>query len=69
MDPKATWQRHLDALSDDDVDEALEALRDLNAWLEQGGFLSQEKGFPTPSAIANLLRWLECYEDASWSPS
>jgi hypothetical protein len=38
MDPTACWQRWLDAISDDDLQEAYEASQDLTNWLNSGGF-------------------------------
>jgi hypothetical protein len=38
MDPTACWRRVCDALRDGDIEEAIEALHDLDDWRERGGF-------------------------------
>ena len=39
MDPTATLIRLLNAIADEDREETIAALRDLEGWIENGGFL------------------------------
>lgn len=38
MDPRKTVQRFIEAVADDDLDEAAAAAQDLVHWLEDGGY-------------------------------
>ena len=38
MDPNACFESFLDAISDNDIDEAKNAREDLQTWLNHGGF-------------------------------
>lgn len=51
MDPKACWQRLLDALENDDTD-AYWAAQDLRLWLERGGYF--------PKGIT-FVQWVQAY--------